>query len=84
MPPEFAQQLQQLFARQMAVVFLHRCAAHDVPLNLVSARLAELERQDQPLDVAALTAEFRPSAAVDQPVPPATESPRALPEDPWA
>jgi hypothetical protein len=58
MPPEFAQHLQQLFARQMAVVYLHRCARHDLPVNLVSARLEDLERQgDQPAR-AALMAEF--------------------------
>ncbi len=58
MPPEFAQHLQHLFARQMAVVYLHRCARHDLPVNLVSARLEDLERQgDQPAR-AALMAEF--------------------------
>jgi hypothetical protein len=58
MPPEFAQHLQQLFARQMAVVYLHRCARHDVPVNLVAPRLEDLERQGDAAARAALLAEF--------------------------
>ncbi|MFM7733339.1 MAG: hypothetical protein ACKO6F_07765 [Cyanobium sp.] len=58
MPPEFAQQLQQLFARQMAVVYLHRCARHDVPVNLVAPRLEDLEHQGDEAACAALLAEF--------------------------
>lgn len=62
MPPEFAQQLQQLFARQMAVAYLHRCAAYQLPLNLVSARLEELDQQGQGAACQALRAEFEPLA----------------------
>ncbi|MFN9635354.1 MAG: hypothetical protein ACK55D_01390 [Synechococcaceae cyanobacterium] len=58
MPPEFAQQLQQLFARQIAVAFLHRCAVHNLPLNLVSARLEELDAEGDPAAGAAQRAEF--------------------------
>ena len=58
MPPEFAQQLQQLFARQMAVAYLHRCAVHTLPLNLVSARLGELEVEGPTAASLALRAEF--------------------------
>ncbi|MEY2645415.1 MAG: hypothetical protein RLZZ611_2064, partial [Cyanobacteriota bacterium] len=43
MPPEFAQQMQQLFARQMAVAFLHHCARLDAPVSLVNGRLEALE-----------------------------------------
>ena len=43
MPPEFAQQMQQLFARQMVVAFLHHCARLDAPVSLVNSRLAALE-----------------------------------------
>ncbi|MFM2081208.1 MAG: hypothetical protein RLZZ219_1890 [Cyanobacteriota bacterium] len=43
MPPEFAQQMQQLFARQMVVAFLHRCARLDAPVSLVNGRLEALE-----------------------------------------
>ena len=43
MPPEFAQQMQQLFARQMAVVFLHHCARLDAPVSLVNGRLEARE-----------------------------------------
>jgi hypothetical protein len=59
MPPEFAQHLQQLFARQMAVVYLHRCARHDVPVNLVRSRLDDLERQGDQHAREALLAEFQ-------------------------
>lgn len=58
MPPEFAQHLQQLFARQMAVVYLHRCAHHNVPVNLVRSRLEDLERMGDERAHAALMAEF--------------------------
>ncbi|MEB3256115.1 MAG: hypothetical protein VKJ05_06995 [Synechococcaceae cyanobacterium] len=58
MPPEFAQQLQQLFARQMAVAYLHRCGVPTLPLNLVSARLEELEAAGDLAACAALRAEF--------------------------
>jgi hypothetical protein len=43
MPPEFAQQMQQLFARQMAVAFLHHCAQLDAPVSLVNDRLEALQ-----------------------------------------
>ena len=43
MPPEFAQQMQQLFARQMAVAFLHHCARLDAPVSLVNRRIEALE-----------------------------------------
>ena len=43
MPPEFAQQMQQLFARQMAVAFLHHCARLDAPVSLVNSRIEALE-----------------------------------------
>ena len=43
MPPEFAQQMQQLFARKMAVAFLHHCAQLDAPVSLVNARLEALQ-----------------------------------------
>ena len=43
MPPEFAQQMQQLFARQMAVAFLHHCARLEAPVSLVKCRLEALE-----------------------------------------
>jgi hypothetical protein len=43
MPPEFAQQIQQLFARQMAVAFLHHCARLDAPVSLVNSRIEALE-----------------------------------------
>jgi hypothetical protein len=55
MPPEFAQQIQQLFARQMAVAFLEHCSALDAPVSLVNQRLDEL---GDPEAVAALEAEF--------------------------
>jgi hypothetical protein len=58
MPPEFAQQLQQLFARQMAVAYLHRCASVDLSPYLVSARLDELDQQGQSQAAHALQAEF--------------------------
>ena len=43
MPPEFAQQMQQLFARQMAVAFLHHCARLDAPVSLVNSRIEALQ-----------------------------------------
>ncbi|MFZ9850939.1 MAG: hypothetical protein ACO3FA_11290 [Vulcanococcus sp.] len=55
MPPEFAQQMQQLFARQMAVAFLHHCAGLEVPVSLVNSRIEALEH---PADARALAAEF--------------------------
>jgi hypothetical protein len=55
MPPEFAQQMQQLFARQMAVAFLHHCARLDAPVSLVNSRIEAL---GQGADVQALQAEF--------------------------
>jgi hypothetical protein len=63
MPPEFAQQMQQLFARQMAVAFLHHCARLDAPVSLVNSRLEALEASagsaDQVnADARALEAEF--------------------------
>ena len=63
MPPEFAQQMQQLFARQMAVAFLHHCARLDAPVSLVNSRIEALEgAASQPdrasADARALEAEF--------------------------
>ena len=63
MPPEFAQQMQQLFARQMAVAFLHHCARLDAPVSLVNSRIEALEGgagiADQlSADARALEAEF--------------------------
>ncbi|GDX72330.1 hypothetical protein LBMAG39_07630 [Cyanobium sp.] len=55
MPPEFAQQMQQLMARQMAVAFLHHCARLDAPVSLVNSRLEALG--DAP-EAQALEAEF--------------------------
>lgn len=55
MPPEFAQQMQQLMARQMAVAFLHHCARLDAPVSLVNARIDSLG--DAP-EAQALQAEF--------------------------
>jgi hypothetical protein len=55
MPPDFALQIQQLFARQMAVTFLHHCARLEAPLSLVSRRLEAL---GQGSDAQALEAEF--------------------------
>ncbi|MFM8935444.1 MAG: hypothetical protein ACKOE9_00455 [Vulcanococcus sp.] len=62
MPPEFAQQMQQLFARQMAVAYLHHCARLDAPVSLVNSRLEALEAgtsapETNP-DARALEAEF--------------------------
>jgi hypothetical protein len=54
MPPEFAQQMQQLFARQMAVAFLHHCARLDAPVSLVNDRIEALDA----VDAQALEAEF--------------------------
>ena len=72
MPPEFAQHMQQLFARQMAVAFLHHCARLDAPVSLVNGRLEALEagaaacscaaedgaREQASADARALEAEF--------------------------
>jgi len=63
MPPEFAQQMQQLFARQMAVAFLHHCARLEAPVSLVNSRIEALEGgagiADQlSADARALEAEF--------------------------
>ena len=60
MPPEFAQQMQQLFARQMAVAFLHHCAHLDAPVSLVNGRLEALEAEagGDSAEVRALEAEF--------------------------
>lgn len=62
MPPEFAQQMQQLFARQMAVAYLHHCARLDAPVSLVSSRLEALEAGNSAPgpnpDARALEAEF--------------------------
>ncbi|NDF61419.1 MAG: hypothetical protein EB136_00365 [Synechococcaceae bacterium WBB_3_034] len=55
MPPEFAQQMQQLMARQMAVAFLHHCARLDAPVSLVNSRIEALG--DAP-EAQALEAEF--------------------------
>ena len=45
MPPEFVQQMQQLFARQMVVAVLHHSARLDVPVSLVNGRLKALEAE---------------------------------------
>jgi predicted kinase len=61
MPPEFAQQMQQLFARQMAVAFLHHCAQLDAPVSLVNPRLEALQAGADDASAAAaqaLEAEF--------------------------
>ena len=61
MPPEFAQQMQQLFARQMAVAFLHHCAQLDAPVSLVNLRLEALQAGADSASAAAaqaLEAEF--------------------------
>jgi len=61
MPPEFAQQMQQLFARQMALAFLHHCARLDAPVSLVNARLEALQAGADNVSAAAaqaLEAEF--------------------------
>jgi len=61
MPPEFAQQMQQLFARQMAVAFLHHCARLDAPVSLVEDRLGALQSGPDDASTAAaqaLEAEF--------------------------
>ena len=62
MPPEFAQQMQQLFARQMAVAFLHHCAQLDAPVSLVNLRLEALQAGADSASAAAaqaLKAEFQ-------------------------
>jgi hypothetical protein len=60
MPPEFAQQMQQLFARQMVVAVLHHSARLDVPVSLVNGRLKALEAAAgaDSAEVRALEAEF--------------------------
>lgn len=60
MPPEFAQQMQQLFARQMTVAFLHHCASLEAPVSLVNRRLEALERgaPADSADARALESEF--------------------------
>ena len=55
MPSEFAQQMQQLMARQMAVAFLHHCARLDAPVSLVNARIDSLGTAPE---AQALEAEF--------------------------
>lgn len=42
----------------MAGAYLHRCASYQLPLNLVSARLEELDQQGQNAACQALRAEF--------------------------
>ena len=61
MPPEFPQQMQQLFARQMAVAFLHHCARLEAPpVSLVNGRIEALDAGAGPGSAAAraLEAEF--------------------------
>jgi hypothetical protein len=60
MPPEFAQQMQQLFARQMAVAFLHHCARLEAPVSLVNSRIEALggAADQASADARALEAEF--------------------------
>ena len=60
MPPEFAQHMQQLFARQMAVAFLHHCSRLDAPVSLVNGRLEALEAEAgaDSAEARALEAEF--------------------------
>ena len=58
MPPEFAQQIQQLFARQMAVAFLEHCAQLPAPVSLVNARIDELAAGPLAVEACALEAEF--------------------------
>jgi len=55
MPLEFAQQRQQLFARQMVLALLEHCATLDAPVSLANQRLEALE---DPQAAAALEAEF--------------------------
>ncbi|MFN5696385.1 MAG: hypothetical protein ACK486_05050 [Cyanobacteriota bacterium] len=59
-PPEVAQQLQQLFARQMVVAFLHHCAAIEAPASLGRDRLEELNQAGEKEAARALAAEFEP------------------------
>jgi hypothetical protein len=58
MPPEFAQQIQQLFARQLAVAFLEHCAQLPAPVSLVNARIDELAAGPLALEACALESEF--------------------------
>jgi hypothetical protein len=58
MPPEFAQQMQQLLARQMAVAFLEHCAQLQAPVSLVNARIDALAAGPQAVEACALEAEF--------------------------
>lgn len=56
MPPEFAQQIQQLFARQLVMAFLHHCARLEAPLAPLTSRLEALERCTDPGAAAAARA----------------------------
>ncbi|MEN9540463.1 MAG: hypothetical protein RLZZ459_554 [Cyanobacteriota bacterium] len=60
MPPEFPQQMQQLFARQMAVAFLHHCCRLEAPVSLVNGRIEALDAVAGPgsAEARALEAEF--------------------------
>jgi len=58
MPPEFAQHMQQLFARQMAVAFLEHCAQLQAPVSLVNSRIDALAAGPMALEACALEAEF--------------------------
>ena len=58
MPPEYAQQMQQLFARQMAVAFLEHCAKLSAPVSLVNARIDELAAGPLAVEACALESEF--------------------------
>jgi len=58
MPPEFAQHMQQIFARQMAVAFLEHCAQLQAPVSLVNSRIDALAAGPMALEACALEAEF--------------------------
>ena len=58
MPPEFAQQIQQLFARQIAVAFLEHCAQMQAPVSLANPRIDELAASSRALEAIALESEF--------------------------
>jgi hypothetical protein len=58
MPPEFAQQIQQLFVRQMTLGFLEHCVRLPAPVSLASDRIESLRACSDLADTAALEAEF--------------------------
>ena len=71
MPPEFAQQMQQLFARQ-AVAFLEHCAQLQAPVSLVNSRIDALAAGPMALEACALEAEF-----LLDPIDPEAQGPQA-------